>query len=127
MKAKELAAERANIREAEAQEALLAGRAELTKVHKYAKQALAGMRWRHASAVIWSGQPVSLFRLPSMHDPAALMHSATPVLQQARTLNTCWHPDISPTHSMAGVVLICIVRGITWGGRTSLSGPAKGG
>lgn len=78
VRAKELAAERAAIREAEAQEALLAGRAELAEVQGYARHTLAGMRWRHGAAAILSGQPVSLFRLPSGHNGP----SATPVLQQ---------------------------------------------
>ncbi len=79
VRAKELAAERAAIREAEAQEALLTGRAELAEVQRYARRALAGMRWRHGAAVVLSGQPVSLFRLPSGRGGP----SATPVLQQA--------------------------------------------
>ncbi|EIE24443.1 hypothetical protein COCSUDRAFT_61868 [Coccomyxa subellipsoidea C-169] len=81
VQAHEVAAARAAIKEAEAEEKLQSGLAELDAVERMARRLLAGMRWRQATILQGSAHKQSLFRLPSARSPCP-----QPVLQQVAML-----------------------------------------
>ncbi|BDA42925.1 hypothetical protein COCOBI_03-8180 [Coccomyxa sp. Obi] len=77
----EVAAARATMKEAEAEERLRSGLAELDAIERMARRQLATARWRQALILQCSGHKQSLFRLPS-----ARRASHQPVLQQVEML-----------------------------------------
>ncbi len=88
VQAHEVAAARAAIKEAEAEEKLQSGLAELDAVERMARRLLAGMRWRQATILQGSAHKQSLFRLPSARRPCP-----QPVLQQV--LYFPFHPSLA--------------------------------